>query len=119
MPTPNEIRGWLARAQKGGARYLIVGRDNFDNENYPIYVLPEDDVWDIIDHLGDNGTGRMGDSYDEVYDLKMDIETQMAEWRAIHLPPRTVPYTPVKIDEGRATRESRRMHRLFERGFYG
>lgn len=86
--TRTDIQGWLIEAKARGARWLIVGRDNFDYDNYPIYVMPDEDIWHRVDHLGDNGTGGMGDSYDEVYDMQMDTDAQMAEWRAIHLPPR-------------------------------
>jgi hypothetical protein len=84
----NDIKGWLAQAEVEGARWLIVGRDNFDYGNYPIYVKADQDIWHIIDHLGDNGIGGMGDSFDEVYDMEMDVNAQLAEWRARHLPPR-------------------------------
>jgi len=83
-----DIQNWLAVAESRGARYLIVGRDNFDYDNYPIFVMPDEDVWHIIDHIGDNGSGGMGDSYDEVYDMQRDIAAQLDERRAIHLPPR-------------------------------
>jgi hypothetical protein len=89
--TRQDIEGWVAEAQRRGARWLIVGRDNFDYDNYPRYVMAGEDIWHIVDHIGDNGTGSLGDSVDEVYDLELDIPSQLAERRAHHLPPRPSP----------------------------
>lgn len=86
--TYTDIQGWLREAKRLNARWLIVGLDRFDHENYPMYVFAHQDIWHIIRHIGDNGTGGMGDTYDEVYDLEMDIDAQLAEPRAVHLPPR-------------------------------
>lgn len=83
-----DIKDWLDEGLKSNARWVIIGLDRFDYENYPIYVNADEDPWATISHLGDNGTGGMGDSYDEVYDLNLDIEAQLNERRAYHLPPR-------------------------------
>jgi len=77
----NDIESWYNEAVEKGACYLIVGRDPFDNDNFPIYVMPHESCRDRVNKLV-NG----GNSYDEVYDLKLDRKMQLAERRAIHIP---------------------------------
>lgn len=82
------IEGWLRRGQAQGARWVIIGCDRFEHEDYPIFIQPDDNPWVPIKHIGDNGTSGMGDTYHEVYDLDMSIEDQLQERLAMHLPPR-------------------------------
>lgn len=88
--TLQDIRGWIAEAQRQGARWLIVGLDRFDYCNYPIYVMPDADFYAVFDRIGTNGSGGLADTWDEVYDLSLDVPAQLLERRARHLPPRPV-----------------------------
>lgn len=86
--TRQDLESWLSIAKQQGARWMLVGLDRFDHENYPIYMTSAADLWDKVDHIGDNGIGGMGDAIEECYDLELDIASQMAERRARHFPPR-------------------------------
>lgn len=90
-----DIEYWLDEAKRQGARYLIVGLDPFDYENFPIYIMPEQEIWDRLD-----GLRRSGNSFDEVYDLSLDIDMQLRESRAMHLPPRPDDRPPVVTSLG-------------------
>jgi hypothetical protein len=81
--TYRDIKGWLSVAKENGSRYLIVGLDPFDWDNFPIYIPEGKDPNDRIDELI-----RTGNRWDECYDMKMDIQSQLSERRARHLPPR-------------------------------
>lgn len=80
-----DIKGWFDRGVEVGARYMIVVCDTFDHEDYPVLVGPEKDFW--VEH--DKYNGRDMQRVMEVYDLHMDRDTQLAEGRAHHEPPRT------------------------------
>ena len=84
MTTADQIRGWLQLAMGQDATHVIVVCDDFDHSDYPVIVGPEEDFWELYDsHNGKNMQRVM-----EVYDLSLDIETQLAEVRAKHYPPR-------------------------------
>jgi len=42
--TRQDIRDWLATAKRDGATHLIVACDTFDHEDYPVVVLPGENV---------------------------------------------------------------------------
>ena len=86
--TYQDFQRWLQEGKKRGARWVVIGLDTFDYGNYPVYVMPDENPWKVVKHIGDNGGGGMGDRLEEVYDLELSIESQMQERRAIHLPPR-------------------------------
>lgn len=59
---------------------MVIVCDTFDYEDYPTFVMPTDDVVKTAsEHDGPNMQKVM-----EVYDLRMDIETQLDEKRAFH-----------------------------------
>lgn len=68
-------------AVAAGATHLIVGLDPFDHDNFPINIMSGQSVRDCLSRLIEGGN-----SYDEVYDLKLDRATQLAERRAMHIP---------------------------------
>jgi hypothetical protein len=76
-----DIRGWFEEGVRQGVRYLIVGLDPFDHDNFPCYCKDEQAAATKIAELIDSGNG-----FDEVYDLQMDKAKQMAERRARNLP---------------------------------
>jgi sugar phosphate isomerase/epimerase len=78
--TAEDIKGWLEEAQKRGATHLIVACNTFDHDNYPVYVMPNQDIhWEIAQRRGQNMQ-----TIDEVYNMSMDIEEQLNEHRAWH-----------------------------------
>ena len=78
-----DIVGWIRKAQQCKATHLIVAVDRFDHDNYPVYIMPGEDVNAIITakYSGQNMQG-----FDEVYSFtgKYTIESQLAERRAVH-----------------------------------
>lgn len=75
--TRDDIKGWLDRAKQKGATHMIVACDTFDWEDYPVFVMPGEDVHKIAaQHDGPNMTRLM-----EVYNLSMDINEQLTAGR--------------------------------------
>jgi hypothetical protein len=73
-----DIRRWIKSGQEQGATHLIVVCDTFDWEDYPVYVMPTDDVQKkYASYNGPNMQKVM-----EVYNLKKDIEKQVSQYRA-------------------------------------
>ena len=78
--TREEIREWLEEAIEKDCSHLIVVCDTYDWEDYPVFVLPTQDVKQIFkDKNGPNMQKVM-----EVYSLKLDIEEQLKETRSFH-----------------------------------
>jgi hypothetical protein len=78
-----ELRTWFDAGVQQGARYMIVVCDSYDHEDYPVYASTDEEVWaKHAEYDGKNMQRIM-----EVYDLRMPRETQMAEFRAQHMPP--------------------------------
>ena len=75
---------WFDLGIQEGKRYLIVVCDTFEYNDYPVYVAEGEDFYKKYDKLD----GKYMQKIMEVYDLKMDRETQLKEWRAHHEPPR-------------------------------
>jgi hypothetical protein len=80
--TKDDIRSWLANAQRKGATHMLVACDTFDHEDYYVLVMPGEDAALVYrEHDGPNMQ-----RVHEVYDLSLPIEAQLAEFRAMHLP---------------------------------
>jgi Lar family restriction alleviation protein len=79
--TQEDIRGWLKRAS-ANTTYMLVVCDTYDWSDYPVYVVGDEDVRKKYE--GFNGKNMQ--QVMEVYDLSMDLEKQLAEHRAMHLP---------------------------------
>lgn len=71
-----DIRRWLKSGIAQGATHCIVVCDTFDHEDYPHYVGPGENPRDYK-------PGEM-QRIMEVYALHLDIESQLAEFRAFH-----------------------------------
>lgn len=74
----DEIREWLARARKANATHMIVVCDTYDHEDYPIDVMPGQDVRQVYDQYNGPNMQRVM----EIYNLSMDLEAQLLETRA-------------------------------------
>lgn len=80
----DDIQHWIARGLKEKASHLIVVCDTYDYEDYPVYATSDEDVLKKFDaHQLVNMQRVM-----EVYDLRIDIQPQLNEHRAMHLPKR-------------------------------
>lgn len=76
----DHIRRWFECGKKQNATHMLVVFDTFDYEDYPVYVLPGQDVHKIAkENSGPNMTKLM-----EVYSYKLDLEDQLNEHRSFH-----------------------------------
>jgi len=82
MTTKEEISDWFDYGLKSNKKYLLIVCDTFDYEDYPMYALSDEDcVEKYNSHDGLNMQKVM-----EVYDLSLDKQSQLNEYRAKHLP---------------------------------
>lgn len=76
--TKEDIKGWIKRGQDQGATHMIVVCDTFDWDDYPVYVMPAENVQDkYSQYNGPNMQKVM-----EVYNLSKDINKQVNQPRA-------------------------------------
>jgi len=81
MTSTQEISGWFDGGVKKGATHLVVACDTFDHTDhtdYPVYVMPFDDVVQVSTKLG------LMQRVMEVYDLRKDKKPQLDEDRAFN-----------------------------------
>lgn len=74
-----DLRNWFRLAEGTENTHMIILCDTFDWTDFPIYVESRERAYEWLLHPGDMKRVM------EVYDLNMDMETQMAEHRAWHL----------------------------------
>lgn len=80
ITTPTILRGWLAKAKKMGATHMIVACDDFDHEDYPVFVMPGTNPREKADEISKSSMQRVM----ECYSLARSLETQLLEQRAFH-----------------------------------
>lgn len=79
--TFDDITRWLDEAMLRGATHLMVACDDFEHDNYPIFVLPGENAKELYDKVyGSNNMQHV----DEVYNMSMDIDRQRREDRALN-----------------------------------
>lgn len=76
-----EIRKWVDAGVETGATHVIIVCDRFDYDDFPVYVEKGQSVKAKLSYYQKENMY----SVMEVYNLSMDIETQMNEPRAWHL----------------------------------
>ena len=81
--TKLDIKEWFEAGIKLNATHMIVVSDTFNFEDYPAYVLPDEDVHVRINHY------RLASmqAVREVYDLNQDKTKQLNEARSFNFPP--------------------------------
>ncbi len=77
MTTKQDIREWLEEGQEQGATHVIVMCDTFDWSDYPVFVSPDEKVREVEEEK----RGSM-QTVIEVYNLSMDLDEQLNEFRA-------------------------------------
>lgn len=77
----SQIREWVDRGVKTGATHVIIVYDRWDYEDFPVYV----DKGQSVEERVSSYNGKNMCSVMEVYNLSMDIDTQMNEFRAWNL----------------------------------
>lgn len=80
MTTPAEVKTWLERGKVEGATHVIVACDTFDHEDYPVFVKPTENVHEKFAALDGKNMQRVM----EVYNLSMDIDAQLQQFRAFN-----------------------------------
>lgn len=76
-----QIREWVERGIQRGATHVIIVYDSWDHEDYPAYVGPSESVQERLSYYQNRDMCRVM----EVYNLSMDIEAQLEEYRAWHV----------------------------------
>lgn len=79
--TLSDISKWFDYGIKTGATHLIVVCDTFSWEDYPVYVMPTEDVRSIESKY--SNSEKMSKVM-EVYNLGMDKEKQLKQRRAFN-----------------------------------
>ena len=75
-----DIRGWLAHGKAQGATHVVVVCDTFDHDDYPVFVMPGENVRKRTEEYNSKNMQRVM----EVYSLALDIESQLGKHRAFH-----------------------------------
>lgn len=85
--TRHGVVEWLHTAVEKGASHLIVACDTFDYTDYPIYVMPEQDVHQVEESISSDEDAMQ--QVMEVYWLGGDLEEQIEA-------PRSMTYGEIK-----------------------
>ena len=80
MTTKAQIESWFDEALRTNATHMIVVTDTFDWDDYPVYVMPSEDINVVVAKQSENMQ-----RVTEVYMMSMDKDKQLAETRAYHL----------------------------------
>ena len=80
MTTRAEIWRWLEEAKRAGATHMIVVCDMYDHDDYPVNVMPGQDVREREKEFDSKNMQKVV----EVYSLSRDLDEQLAEERAFH-----------------------------------
>jgi hypothetical protein len=81
MAEREDILGWIGRAKENNATHMIVACDTYDYEDYPVFVSAEQSASEEVDRVNKDSMQKVM----ECYNLSMDIELQLNEYRAFHL----------------------------------
>jgi hypothetical protein len=78
--TMETIKGWVLEGKSDGATHVVIMRDTFDGSTSPINVMPGEDVHGIaVDNK------EKMEKVVEVYNLVLNIDDQLQEYRAMNL----------------------------------
>jgi len=83
MITKLDLRAWFEHGKREGADYMIVVCDQFDWEDYPVYVTSDEDIHNRISYYRHSPMQQIM----EIYDLKQDRDEQLNEQRTFRHPP--------------------------------
>ena len=78
--TKQEISDWFDIGIEKGATHMIIVCDTFEYEDYPVYVMPYENVAGRKLEINGYNMQRVI----EVYSMKLDKQMQMDENRAFH-----------------------------------
>lgn len=75
-----DIIDWFAEGVASDCTHMIVVCDTFDYDDYPVFVFANEDVHKVYEKYNGNNMQKVM----EVYDLSMDRDPQLAEFRAFN-----------------------------------
>lgn len=75
-----EIGRWFDEGVKQGATHMIVVCDTYDWEDYPVYVMPNEDAYVKYNERNGENMQRVM----EVYNLKINKKEQLKENRTFN-----------------------------------
>lgn len=78
--TRDDISGWFDEGIKQGATHLIVACDTFDWDDYPVYVMPEENAKERYEEFN----GKNMQKVMEVYNLSQNKPEQIKARRVIN-----------------------------------
>ena len=81
VATKEDIRYWFLDGVCRKATHMIVVCDTYDYSDYPVYVLRSENIKDEIRKRDGVNMQKIM----EVYNLSMDMENQLSEFRAKNL----------------------------------
>jgi len=79
--TYETIRNWCLSGKEEGATHVIVVCDTFSYEDYPVFVKPEENIQEKVTEYRSKSMQRVM----EVYNLALDINTQLNKGRVWNL----------------------------------
>jgi len=78
--TTADLSRWFDHGIEHGATHMVVVCDQLKFEDFPLYVMPGEDVHAIVQREKDKTMQHVM----EVYALHLDKVDQLAEYRAFH-----------------------------------
>lgn len=78
--TKQELSEWFDAGVAQNATHMIVVCDTFEWDDYPVYVMPGEDVHAKVEHYDEQSMQEVM----EVYSLRLPKEAQLNEHRAFH-----------------------------------
>jgi len=77
--TIHELKNWFLKGKTKGATHMIIVCSTFDWEDFPIYVMPSQDVKKEFDLQSKKEMQKIM----EVYNLNKDISAQLNQFRTM------------------------------------
>jgi len=79
--TKEEIKQWLERGKNANATHIIIVCDTFDYEDYPVQVMPNENIQEKVNEYSNKSMQRIM----EIYNLSLDIDEQLNQGRSFNL----------------------------------
>jgi hypothetical protein len=80
-----DLKNWFDQGKNIGAVYMIVVYDSFSHEDYPAYVMPDDNVHERVMYYRRSSMQQVMEVYN--LDLPWNEQTINAGGRVFSLPP--------------------------------
>ena len=77
----NRVQLWFKEGQSKNAHHMLIMRDTYEYEDYPVYVLKNEDTKKKIRELRENDNQVV----QAIFDLSLDMDSQLEERRAYHV----------------------------------